>query len=162
MAVVSIKILIPCALLVLLVGCNKQNPQWNMNLPHYSQHYIGASDSVVFMPLVIKKATAEQKRIFVIMGGEWCGWCNNFSDFLTDNPDAADSLLANFVVVKLKVGQDDYRPSPLVTSWPEFYGVPHYYILDQHGELIESVLNSEFLVSNDYHEQTFIDFIVSR
>ncbi|WP_235663375.1 thioredoxin family protein, partial [Aeromonas caviae] len=83
------------------------------------------------------KASAEGKKVLLLVGGEWCSWCQEMNRFLDREPDLAGQLNRTFVVVKVNVSEQNKNES-FLKDYPEYLGVPHFYVLDAKGRLLES------------------------
>ncbi len=57
--------------------------------------------------------------------------------FLDREPDLAGQLNRTFVVVKVNVSEQNKNES-FLKAYPEYLGVPHFYVLDATGRLLES------------------------
>ena len=73
----------------------------------------------------------------LLVGGEWCSWCQEMNRFLDREPDLAHQLNRTFVVVKVNVSEQNKNES-FLKAYPEYLGVPHFYVLDARGKLLES------------------------
>lgn len=104
-------------------------------------------------------ATAMDKRILMIAGGDWCIWCHFLDQFLKSHPEIYDSLTDSFVIAKIYHG-DETDNSDFFDQFPPAAGYPHFWVLDSSGKLIHSQ-NTLPLEDGDqsYTPQAFMDFI---
>src|SRR5215468_4527932 len=49
----------------------------------------------------IGKASKENKRIILDVGGEWCGWCKYMDRFIFDHPELTNLRDDNYVWIKV-------------------------------------------------------------
>ena len=85
----------------------------------------------------VAKAAAEDKLLLVIAGGDWCIWCHYLAAFL-ENETALDAALHDvFVVQKVYVGGENMNKE-FFARLPKAAGAPHFWVLSQTGELLES------------------------
>ena len=110
---------------------------WSQSLPAYSQGYDETRDPARDLAAATAKASAEGKKVLLLVGGEWCSWCQEMNRFLDRDPDLAGQLNRTFVVVKVNVSEQNKNES-FLKAYPEYLGVPHFYVLDAKGRLLES------------------------
>ena len=79
-----------------------------------------------------EKAQREDRRVLVVLGGNWCQWCLALDDLMTTDEEVRDYLGKHFVVVKL----DSAKAKPLDDAWgkPTKHGVPVLIFLDAEGK----------------------------
>lgn len=127
---------------------------WSQTLPDYSQGYDEQRDPA----RDLAAASAEGKKVLLLVGGEWCSWCQEMNHFLDQQPDLAGQLNRTFVVVKVNVSKQNKNES-FLNGYPEYLGVPHFYVLDAKGKLLES-FNTGLLEKGDsYDGEKFGKFI---
>lgn len=87
----------------------------------------------------IKKAKAENKHVFIEVGGNWCVWCIRFHDFITTIPKIDSLIKANYIVYNLNFSPENYN-TQLINKYdhPERFGFPVFLILDGDGKLIHT------------------------
>lgn len=98
-----------------------------------------------------KKATKENKNVFVIFHSSWCGWCKKL-DASMNNIATKKYFDNNFIIVHLTV-QETEKNKNLENSGAAVFltkykgekaGLPFFLILDKQGKLIgDSFLNNE-------------------
>ena len=111
---------------------------WSQSLPAYSQGYDETRDPARDLAAATAKASAEGKKVLLLVGGEWCSWCQEMNHFLDQQPDLASQLNRTFVVVKVNVSEQNKNES-FLKDYPEYLGVPHFYVLDAKGRLLQLV-----------------------
>jgi thiol:disulfide interchange protein len=92
----------------------------------------------------LAKAAAENKRVIVVFGANWCFDCHVL-DKVFHRPDAASIIAANYVVVHIDIGKGE-KNQDLMTKYevPMKRGIPGVAVLDSNGKLIYSQKNGEF------------------
>jgi thioredoxin-related protein len=55
---------------------------WSQSLPDYSQGYDETRDPARDLAAATAKASAEGKKVLLLVGGEWCSWCQEMNRFL--------------------------------------------------------------------------------
>ena len=107
----------------------------------------------------ITKATAENKRIILDVGGEWCVWCREMDNFLIRNAELGKLRENNFVWVKVNMSEENENKE-FLASYPEAKGYPHLFVLEKDGILLKSKDTSELEDGKkSYNLQKFNDFL---
>ncbi|MGE6291722.1 thioredoxin family protein [Aeromonas media] len=131
---------------------------WARGLPDYSQDYDEQRDPAKDLAAATIRAQQEDKQVLLLVGGEWCSWCQEMNRFLDREPELAHQFNRTFVVVKVNVSKEN-KNAPFLKAYPEYLGVPHFYVLDARGKLLES-FNTGFLEKGkSYDEVKFGKFI---
>ena len=107
----------------------------------------------------ITKATAENKRIILDVGGEWCVWCREMDNFLIRNAELGKLREDNFVWVKVNMSEENENKE-FLANYPEAKGYPHLFVLEKDGALLKSKDTSELEDGKkSYNLQKFNDFL---
>jgi thiol:disulfide interchange protein len=110
----------------------------------------------------IDAAVAEAKRsgrhVLLEVGGDWCIWCHWLDDFLSEHKKLATLLARNFVVVKVNYSPENKNEKAL-SRYPEVAGYPHFYVLDQVGELLHSQDTAKLEEGKSYNAERFKAFL---
>lgn len=107
----------------------------------------------------IAKATAENKRIILDVGGEWCVWCREMDNFLIRNSELGQLRENNFVWVKVNMSEENENKE-FLANYPEAKGYPHLFVLEKDGALLKSKDTSELEDGKkSYNLQKFTDFL---
>lgn len=85
----------------------------------------------------IAKATRENKRIILDVGGEWCGWCHKLDEFFATNADAKKLLKEHYVVVKVNFSPEN-KNEAFLSKYPTIKGYPHLFVLEKDGKFLHS------------------------
>ncbi|HQU82824.1 MAG TPA: thioredoxin family protein, partial [Pyrinomonadaceae bacterium] len=72
----------------------------------------------------VTKATAENKRIILDIGGEWCVWCRIMDYYLIENKDLGKIVDENFVWLKINMSPENENKE-FLAKYPEIQGYPH-------------------------------------
>jgi thioredoxin-related protein len=67
---------------------------WSQSLPDYSQGYDETRDPARDLAAATAKASAEGKKVLLLVGGEWCSWCQEMNRFLDRDPISPASSTA--------------------------------------------------------------------
>jgi len=87
----------------------------------------------------IKQAKAENKHVFVQVGGNWCPWCLLFHAYINEEADVKKLLNDNYVFVLLNMSTEN-KNTELLQEYknPGRMGYPVFLILDGKGELLHT------------------------
>lgn len=131
---------------------------WARGLPDYSQGYDEQRDPARDLAAATIRAQQEDKQVLLLVGGEWCSWCQEMNRFLDREPELAHQFNRTFVVVKVNVSKEN-KNAPFLKAYPEYLGVPHFYVLDARGKLLESFNTGLLEKGKSYDEVKFGKFI---
>ncbi|BBS86760.1 thioredoxin family protein [Aeromonas media] len=131
---------------------------WARGLPDYSQGYDEQRDPAKDLAAATIRAQQEDKQVLLLVGGEWCSWCQEMNRFLDQEPELAHQFNRTFVVVKVNVSKEN-KNAPFLKAYPEYLGVPHFYVLDARGKLLESFNTGLLEKGKSYDEVKFGKFI---
>jgi len=104
------------------------------------------------------KSIANKRKILLIVGGDWCSWCNILDNFLKGNQELHNNLIDNFVVLKVHYSRENIN-SEFLSNYPKINIYPHFIILSNDGNFIGEQ-KSELLESGEsYSKKQFEQFI---
>ena len=85
----------------------------------------------------IKKANAENKHVFIQVGGNWCSWCLLFHAYINEEPEVKKLIDENYVFTLLNFSPEN-KNTELLNQYgnPGRFGYPVFLILDGKGNLI--------------------------
>lgn len=115
-------------------------------------------DAAADLQAAIAKATAENKRIILDVGGEWCVWCRIMDYYLIENKDVAKIRGDNFVWLKINMSEENEN-KVFLSKYPEIKGYPHLFVLEKDGTLLHSQDTSELEEGKSYNKRKFTDFL---
>jgi thioredoxin-related protein len=99
--------------------------------------YDPKADPFAVRAAAVKEAQASDRLVLLVSGGDWCIWCHYLYEFLETNADVDAALHDVFVVAKVYVGSDNMN-EPFFATLPKADGAPHFWILSDAGEVLES------------------------
>jgi thioredoxin-related protein len=104
------------------------------------------------------KSIANNRKILMIIGGDWCSWCNILDNYLKGDPELHNNLIENFVVLKIHFSRENIS-NEFLSNYPKINSYPHFIILRNDGTYIGEQ-NTELLESGDsYSKKLFEQFI---
>jgi thiol:disulfide interchange protein len=121
-------------------------------------HYDITRNPADDLAATIKRAKAENKRILVQVGGDWCGWCKLMSRFIEANDKVREKIRSNYLV--MKVTYDSQQPNEaFLSQYPQIPGYPHLFVLESDGKLLHSQGTAQLEEGNGYNEQLYLAFL---
>jgi len=106
----------------------------------------------------ITKATKENKRIILDVGGEWCIWCRWMDEYFIKNSDLTKLRDENFVWLKINMSEENDN-TEFLAKYPKAEGYPHLYVLEKDGTFLHSQGTAELEEEKSYNKQKFTDFL---
>jgi thiol:disulfide interchange protein len=113
--------------------------------PFVKKHlYSETADPKADIAAALKQARAENKRVILDFGGDWCGDCQVLDIYMHQSPNA-ELLAKHFVVVHIDIGRMD-RNVDVAAKYkvPLNKGVPALAVLDSTGRLLYSQEHGDF------------------
>ena len=134
-------------------GAETTGPVYSVNV------YDPKRDAAKDLEATVKRAKAENRRILIQLGGNWCGWCRAMSRFFHENENVAAKLQADFIIMKVNYS-DENRNSFFLRDFPDFESFPHLYVLDSNGKVIHSQPTEGFeRTGTRYNEKGILQFL---
>lgn len=108
----------------------------------------------------IKQATAENKHVILMIGGNWCRWCRMFEQFRIKSQPIDSLTAADFVWVHINYSKENKNLSLLERlEFPQRFGFPVFVVLDSQGRRLHTQ-NSAYLESGEgYSEEKVLEFL---
>jgi thiol:disulfide interchange protein len=103
------------------------------------------------------RAAKEGKHILLDVGGDWCPWCEMFDTFIQTDLPSKEAFACSFVIVKVNVSQEN-RNVYFLRDYPNISGYPHLFVLNQDGDLRESVNTGTLEEGERYNSKAMSDF----
>ena len=106
--------------------------------PDYSvAAYNPERDPVADLQTSLEIAKKDDRRVLVMAGGDWCGWCRRMDGIFKSN-DAVSAILAkDYVVMKVNYSNKNQN-SDFFAKYPDFPEFPHFFVFNQDGKLLKS------------------------
>lgn len=120
-------------------------------------HYDKSRDPASDLAATIQRATAENKRILLQVGGDWCGWCKLISQYMHDNQVVNNLLMQHFVVMKVTYPGD--HAASFLGQFPKCNAYPHFFVLEKDGTFLHSQGTGELEEGKGYNEKVFTEFL---
>jgi thiol:disulfide interchange protein len=105
--------------------------------------YYPGHDPRADLALAVERAAAENKRILLVVGGDWCVWCHILDRFLAQDEVAHAEMAATFVIVKVNMSRENENED-FLAAYPTPEGYPDFIVLASDGRYLASQ-NTEVL-----------------
>lgn len=88
---------------------------------------------------VLTQAKEEGKHVILQVGGNWCGWCYKFQDFVEQDSTIKTIVDDNYLVYHLNYSKENKNEALLKQyEFPQRMGFPVFVILDKDGKRIHT------------------------
>lgn len=141
-------------LLAVFVGMSVFAQSGNVNREKFDPTKNPSED----LKIAVKTATAENKRILLDVGGEWCIWCHRIDEFIETNEDVKSALTSAFVILKVNYSKEN-KNEEFLGKFPTIEGYPHFFVLENDGSLIVSQNTGDLEDGKSYSKEKFLEFV---
>lgn len=81
------------------------------------------------------EAARTNRKLLLIAGGKWCGWCQVLDRTFQSNPSLTELRDKSFIVVHVNVSEENSNECAL-RAYPKATSFPFVYVLDTNGRLM--------------------------
>ena len=117
-----------------------------------------ARDPAKDVAAATEAARAQNKRVLLDVGGEWCVWCHILDDFIAKNADVRAAVDAGYIVVKVNWSPQN-KNEAFLSTLPKITGYPHLFVLDGNGKLVHSQETDVLEQGRGYDKSKFLEFL---
>ena len=103
-------------------------------------------------------ARAKNRRVLVIVGGDWCMWCFMLDRHVRLDPEAKSLLYEGFEVLRVYYN-DDNTNQAFLARFPPFEAFPHFFVVEPDGRIRASVLADIFIRDAKYDTALIRGFV---
>ena len=121
-------------------------------------HYDLEADPSEQLQATLKRATAENKRVLLQVGGDWCGWCKLMTKYIAETESVNQLIAEHYLIQKVTYDQKN-KNEAFLSKYPKISGYPHLFVLDAEGELLHSQDTADLEEGKGYSEQAFTEFL---
>lgn len=124
------------------------------------QVYDEKADAAADIAAAVTKAKAENKHVFLQIGGNWCGWCIKFNRFAMENDTIKTAFDKNYVVVHVNYSSENKNEKLMSDlGYPQRFGFPVFVILDSDGKRIHTQNTVYLEEGKGYNSKEVIGFL---
>lgn len=127
--------------------------------PLYSvAQYDPARDAAADLAVTLVRADAENKRVILEVGGEWCSWCKLLDNYIEATPAFREGLARDFIVMKVNYS-DENENTAFLANYPPAEGYPFMIILAPDGSLVGKQNTGELEEGRGYSDEKMMAFL---
>ena len=145
----SLRVAAIAVVVVFFCGCAKEESP---------EKFDPARDAAGDVAKAVALAKAQDKRVIVDVGGEWCSWCHLLDNFIASNDDVKSLVDSRYVWVKVNYSKEN-KNEAFLSRWPKVAGYPHLFVLDADGKLLHSQDTGELEGGRSYDKAKFVAFV---
>jgi len=101
------------------------------------REFDAARDPATDLEVALRIARAANRRVLMVVGGEWSTPSRALDRFFAANPDLKRYRDANFVWLKVNWSAENHNEA-FLRRYPAINGYPHIFVLDPGGRLLHS------------------------
>ena len=124
--------------------------------------YDKTADAKVQVAKAVERAKHNDKRVLLMFGGDWCGWCHKLHDVFKTNRDVAKVLSNEYELVTIDLESPNAKPmletSKEALSKEELkkgVGYPFLAVLDANGKVV-TALRTDVLEEGEHHDPKLV------
>ncbi|MSR64129.1 MAG: DUF255 domain-containing protein [Planctomycetes bacterium] len=126
------------ALVTLLALLGLATPAFAQEPAKHAPVYDEQADAAAELAAAKMRAAAENRRVLVVWGANWCHWCVKLHGLCESDAGVAKKLLYEYDVVRVDVGRFDKNMELAQSLGADFTqtGIPYLTILDGAGKVL--------------------------
>lgn len=126
------------------------------------QTYDEKADAKADIAAALAKAGKDNKRVLLMFGANWCGWCHLLHGVFDDNREIAKVLLYEYELVTVDIGRMDKHLDLAKKYGADLkQGVPFLTVLDADGKPLVNQETSS-LEAGDHHDPAKVKAFLDR
>ncbi len=116
------------------------------------------ADAAADIAAAVARAGKDHKRVMVVFGGNWCGWCVKLDQFFKKDRLVARTVRYEYELVKVDIGHFDKNMSITEKYGAKLkkQGVPYITVLDGSGKVVANQ-NTGDLEEGDHHDSAKVE-----
>ena len=113
---------------------------------------------------LLVKAKKEKKNIMIQAGGNWCGWCLIFNDFIKKTPEIKKVVDANYLYYHLNYSKENTNEAVFKKYAPgsDKLGYPFFIVLDSNGKVLKIQESGSLEEGKGYNKDKVLTFFNSH
>jgi len=106
------------------------------------------------------QAKAENKQLFLQIGGNWCPWCIKFHKFCLEDNEISTLMSKSYVVLKVNYSKENRNLSELKKlEFPQRFGFPVFVILNSDGKRLHTQSSGFLEEADSYSKKRVLEFL---
>jgi len=127
------------------------------NAPYVNTSYDWRANPYRDLERAIEQASAQNKRILLVVGGNWCGWCEVLDRFLARDAEAREAFEQSFIVLKVNMSPQNENAA-FLSGFPDSRGYPDFFILESNGAYLGRQRTDVLEAERDYDSARMVAF----
>jgi thioredoxin-related protein len=130
--------------------------------------YDKTADARTQLAKAAEVAKRDSKRILLMFGGDWCGWCHKLHELFASNPEICQTLSNEYVLVMVETeaphAVELLKTCKSALSKDELQkgvGFPFLAVLDADAKIV-TALRTDVLEEGDHHDPRLVQNFLSR
>lgn len=108
----------------------------------------------------LERAGKANKRVLIIYGGNWCGWCYRFDDLLRKDPEISRIVESSYEVVHVEAIKNPGIGEKYGTDKEK--GYPYLTVLDANGKVLANQETGVFEEGKGYKPAVVLEFFLKH
>lgn len=143
--------------IILSIAAQHANAQVSDRITYVREHFDETADPAEDLETAKALAKAEDKKILLDVGGDWCVWCEILDTYLQHDEASEAAFACSFVVLKVNVSLQNQN-ADFLSDYPSVPGYPHFFVLDEDGNFIKSQDTGELEDGRSYSSSAMTGF----
>lgn len=112
---------------------------------------------------LLVKAKKEKKNIMIQAGGNWCGWCLIFNDFIKNTPEIKKVVETNYLYYHLNYSKENTNEAVFNKYAPDSdkLGYPFFIVIDSNGKVLKIQESGSLEQGKGYNKDKVLTFFNS-
>lgn len=130
--------------------------------PEVERPYDEGADASSAIDAAIARAGAEDKRVLLMFGGNWCIWCRRLEWVLRNEPRVAAAIAEGWLVVHVDTGARGAGANAAIASRygdPQQHGLPVLVVLDGQGRQVHTQETGSLEVGDRHDPERVLAFL---
>lgn len=128
------------------------------------QVYDEKADARADVNAALARAKKENRRVLVVWGANWCGWCVKLADKFAKDPEIRGKLQYEYDVVKVDVGNFDKHMDLAASFGAEFKstGIPFLTVLAADGKALANQETGALELGQEHDPAKVLEFLTKH
>ncbi|MCB9612798.1 MAG: thioredoxin family protein [Sandaracinus sp.] len=130
--------------------------------PEVARPYEDGADAGPLLETALAEARAENKRVLLMFGANWCVWCRRLEWVFQNDADVSTALREGWKVVHVDVGAGDSGTNAATIARygnPVQHGLPCLVVLDAQGQPVHTQETGSLEVGNRHDPARVVAFL---
>ena len=106
------------------------------------------------------RAKAENKHLFLQIGGNWCSWCRKFHKLCEEETEISTMMSKSYITIPVNYSKENRNFAMMgKLDYPQRFGFPVFVILDSSGKRIHTQHSGYLEEGDGYSKKKVLDFL---